>query len=181
MVPPLTAWNTAKLRVRSQLTGRERGRQRLSPKQQNDPSGIHGNMYHQESSAEVSQGQIHGSRTPPPPTPFHRQLQPMAQDQGRRIAHAACRPCPCRFLQPERRFLKQRSLKKLESHPKSKRVLKMPGNPETRKGHHRSCAPGHVTPLACPPADWSKVPPLCTSPLPKKWQGPPAERPPDCW
>lgn len=97
----------------------------------------------------MSQGQIHGSRTPPPPSPFHRQLQPIAQDphiQGRRIAHAACRPCPRRFLQRERRFLKQRSLKKLESHPKSKRVLKMPGNPETRKGRPRSCAPGHVTP-----------------------------------
>ena len=67
-------------------------------------------------------------------------------------------PCclpPSPFLQPERRFLKQRSLKKLESHPKSKRVLKTPGKPETRKGHHRGCAPGHVSPLACAPADWA--------------------------
>lgn len=39
--------------------------------------------------------------------------------------------------------------------PKSKSVLKTPGKPETRKGHHRSCASGDVTPLACPPADWA--------------------------
>ena len=116
-------------------------------------------MYHQESSAQVSQGLIHGSRTPPPTNP----TAPAAAAHSPRPTlpgeNSPCCLLPSPFLQPERRFLKQRSLKKLESHRKSKRVLKTPGKPETRKGHHRGCAPGHVThtppPPACAPADWA--------------------------
>ena len=119
------------------------------------PLGSMETCYHQESSAQMSQGQMHGSRTPPPTHP----TAPAAAAHGLGPTlpgeNSPCCLPPSPFLQPERRFLKQRSLKKLESHPKSKRVLKTPGKPETRKGHHRGCAPGHVSPLACAPADWA--------------------------
>lgn len=175
-MPPLTAWDMARPenlgphpRSRHQLTGRwERGRMCPSRRQDDSSSGVHGHVYHQESSVQVSQGQTEVQKPSPSAGSCTPQLEAHASS-GEMTDVQCCLP-PSPLLQLERRFLKQRSLKKLQSPPRSKQVLEMPGSPETRRGHRGSSALGH-DPTAhqlTGPQIQNQVPPLWTGPQPMR-------------